>query len=171
MLNQPKKKKKYLKRKTVSAVDAETQKKLKLKEHLAMCRVKSAAVRKAKADEKKKNKRPVGRPKKQKLPVDEPKHEIVQPLDTIQETAEDKTEEEIFKSKEPAKLIQVLETPKLIPTPEAPPPQPNPTPSAGFDMDMLLNKMDERMNEKLKKFHTPVGQPYTTATPTRCYGY
>ena len=41
-------------------------KKLKLKEHLAKCRAKSVEVRKAKALEKKANKKPVGRPKRVK---------------------------------------------------------------------------------------------------------
>lgn len=44
------------------------QKKKSLKEHLARCRVKSIETRKAKAEEKKKNKKPRGRPKKVKDP-------------------------------------------------------------------------------------------------------
>ena len=107
--------------KQVEPSNAETEKKLKLKEHLARCREKSAVVRKAKATEKKKNKRPVGRPKKVKDPMNnikmvvEPETIKEEPLDTIQEDAEDKTEVEIFKQKD--KLIQVLETPELIPPP------------------------------------------------------
>ena len=143
--------------KQVEPSNAETEKKLKLKEHLARCREKSAVVRKAKATEKKKNKRPVGRPKKVKDPMNnikmvvEPEPETIkeEPLDTIQEDAEDKTEVEIFKQKD--KLIQVLETPELIPRP--PPPVPKAQPS--FDMDMLLNKFDQRMNDKLKAFQVP----------------
>ena len=40
------------------------QKSKNLKEHLARCREKSIATRRAKAEEKKKNKKPRGRPKK-----------------------------------------------------------------------------------------------------------
>tara|TARA_R110002074_G_scaffold314892_2_gene485256 strand:- start:1110 stop:1889 length:780 start_codon:yes stop_codon:yes gene_type:complete len=136
--------------------DDESEKKMKLKEHLARCRVKSAEVRKAKATEKKKNKRPVGRPKKVKeqninmeVSLDNNQNDLMdkdQPLDSIQEQAEDKDEVEIFKQKD--KLIQVLETPELIP-----PPVPKAQPA--FDMDMLLNKFDERMNDKLKAFQVP----------------
>ena len=46
------------------------QKKQSLKEHLARCRVKSIATRKAKAEERKKNKKPRGRPKKVKENVE-----------------------------------------------------------------------------------------------------
>jgi len=138
--------------------DAESEKKLKLKEHLKMCREKSAITRKANALEKKKNKRPVGRPKKVKSSMPTTSGivmEVEEPLDTIQEQAEDKNETEIFKSGKPTtsgivkdKLIQVVETPELIP-----PPVPKAQPS--FDMDMLLNKFDERMDTRLKAFQVP----------------
>ena len=131
---------------------AEDEKKLKLKEHLKMCREKSAKVRKEKAQEKKKNKRPVGRPKK----VKEPKPNInmvveqtpvveEEPLDHIQEQAEDKTEVEIFKPE-----LKTIPEDKVL---EPPPPVPKAQPV--FDMDMLLNKFDERMNDKLKAFQVP----------------
>ena len=136
---------------------AEDDKKLKLKEHLKMCREKSAKVRKEKAQEKKKNKRPVGRPKKVKEPkqninmVVDPEPSIEEPLDHIEEQAEDKTEVEIFKSGKPTTSGIVLET---IPEDKVlPPPVPQAQPS--FDMDMLLNKFDERMNDKLKAFQVP----------------
>jgi len=45
----------------------EEKKKHDLKAHLAKCREKSIAVRKAKAEQKKKEKRPVGRPRKKKV--------------------------------------------------------------------------------------------------------
>lgn len=142
--------------------DAESEKKLKLKEHLKMCREKSAKVRKEKAQEKKKNKRPVGRPKKVKDPkpninmvVEQTPVVEEEPLETIQEEAEDKDETEIFKQKD--KLIQVLETPELIP-----PPVPKAQPA--FDMDMLLNKFDERINQKLKGFQVPT--PPTQQAPS-----
>ena len=128
---------------------AEDDKKLKLKEHLKKCREKSAEVRKAKAQEKKKNKRPVGRPKKVKDPkpninmvvAEEPA--IEDPLESIEEQAEDKTEVEIFKPE-----LETIPEDKVLP-----PPVPKAQPA--FDMDMLLNKFDERMNEKLKAFQVP----------------
>tara|TARA_R110002074_G_scaffold8831_2_gene35708 strand:+ start:1213 stop:1905 length:693 start_codon:yes stop_codon:yes gene_type:complete len=55
-------------------------KKERLKEHLARCRVKSAEVRKAKKAEKQANKKPRGRPKKLKeplLPVVEEENQVV----------------------------------------------------------------------------------------------
>ncbi len=149
---------------TTSGIVAETEKKIKLKEHLAMCRKKSAEVRKAKATEKKKNKRPVGRPKKVKssTPITPTTNEIVMeveekttedPLEAIEEQAEDKTEVEIFKSGKPTTsgIVPELET-----IPEATPmPPPVPKAQPAFDMDMLLNKFDERMNDKLKAFQVP----------------
>ena len=128
---------------------AEDDKKLKLKEHLKKCREKSAEVRKAKAQEKKKNKRPVGRPKKVKEPkpninmvvAEEPT--IEDPLESIEEQAEDKTEVEIFKPE-----LESIPEDKVLP-----PPVPKAQPV--FDMDMLLNKFDERMNDKLKAFQVP----------------
>jgi len=140
--------------------NVETDKKLKLKEHLKMCREKSAITRKANALEKKKNKRPVGRPKKVKnnVVMEVEQREATEPLDTIQEHAEDKNETEIFKSGKPTtsgivkdKLIQVVETPELIPAPLPPVPKAQPA----FDMDMLLNKFDERMDSRLKAFQVP----------------
>ena len=109
---------------------AEDEKKLKLKEHLKKCREKSAEVRKAKAQEKKKNKRPVGRPKKVKEPkqninmevsLDNNQNDIMekeQPLDHIQEQAEDKTEVEIFKPE-----LKTIPEDKVL---EPPPPQAQP---------------------------------------------
>ena len=133
---------------------AETEKKIKLKEHLARCRAKSAEVRKAKATEKKKNKRPVGRPKKVKIstPTTPTTNGIVMeveeqtkedPLEAIEEQAEDKTEVEIFKPE-----LETIPEDKVLP-----PPVPKAQPV--FDMDMLLNKFDERMNDKLKAVQVP----------------
>ena len=132
-----------------NSAEAEDDKKLKLKEHLKMCREKSAKVRKEKAQEKKKNKRPVGRPKKVKEPkpninmvvAEEPT--IEDPLESIEEQAEDKTEVEIFKPE-----LETIPEDKVLP-----PPVPKAQPV--FDMDMLLNKFDERMNDKLKAFQVP----------------
>ena len=129
--------------------NSEDDKKLKLKEHLKMCREKSAKVRKEKAQEKKKNKRPVGRPKKVKEPkaninmVVSEEPTIEDPLESIEEQAEDKTEVEIFKPE-----LETIPEDKVLP-----PPVPKAQPV--FDMDMLLNKFDERMNDKLKAFQVP----------------
>ena len=132
---------------------AEDEKKLKLKEHLKMCREKSAKVRKEKAQEKKKNKRPVGRPKKVKEPkpninmvVEQTPVAEEDPLESIQEQAEDKTEVEIFNPE--TKRLETIPEDKVLP-----PPVPKAQPV--FDMDMLLNKFDERMNDKLKAFQVP----------------
>tara|TARA_R110001592_G_scaffold108746_3_gene303850 strand:+ start:170 stop:946 length:777 start_codon:yes stop_codon:yes gene_type:complete len=140
---------------------AEDEKKLKLKEHLKMCREKSAKVRKEKAQEKKKNKRPVGRPKKVKDPKPNINMVVEQtpvveedPLESIEEQAEDKTEVEIFNPE--TKRLETIPEDKALP-----PPVPKAQPT--FDMDMLLNKFDERMNEKLKAFQVP--EPIATPPP------
>tara|TARA_R110000744_G_scaffold275748_3_gene388567 strand:+ start:765 stop:1562 length:798 start_codon:yes stop_codon:yes gene_type:complete len=123
-------------------------KKIKLKEHLAKCRAKSAEVRKAKALEKKANKKPVGRPKRATenvvLTVEQSADHA--PQAPAEEPAEEPAvaEDEIFNSK-----TKRLETIK-----ESPPPTNNTSEAKStnnmFDMDMMLNKIDERMNEKLK---------------------
>jgi hypothetical protein len=121
------------------------EKKMKLKEHLAKCRLKSAEVRKAKALEKKVNKKPVGRPKRvaEKMVLD---IEDTPPVSHL--TAKDNTEEEIFV---PAvKVLPTIKEDKEL----SPPPTNN-----MFDMDMMLNKFDERMNQKLKAFQTPAPPP------------
>ena len=84
----------------------EEKKKHDLKAHLAKCREKSIAVRKAKAEQKKKEKRPVGRPRKKKvveeaipLPVTQDTEEVepnrvVEEPKEIQETRRVKSVEE-----------------------------------------------------------------------------
>ena len=122
-------------------------KKLKLKEHLAKCRLKSAEVRKAKALEKKANKKPVGRPKRvaEKMVLD---IEDTPPVSHL--TAKDNTEEEIF-----VPAVKVMPTIKEEEDKVLTPPPSNNM----FDMDMMLNKFDERMDQKLKAFQTPTPQP------------
>ena len=134
------------------------EKKMKLKEHLAKCRLKSAEVRKAKALEKKANKKPVGRPKRvaEKMVLD---IEDTPPVSHL--TAKDNTEEEIFV---PAvKVMPTIKEDKQSKNPTdkqsnhtdkelSPPPPPS---NSMFDMDMMFNKIDERMNQKLKAFHQP----------------
>ena len=124
------------------------EKKMKLKEHLAKCRLKSAEVRKAKALEKKANKKPVGRPKRvaEKMVLDiedtppVSQEEIFVPAVKVMPTIkEDKQSKPTDK--------QSNHTDKEL----SPPPPTN----SMFDMDMMLNKFDERMNQKLKAFHQP----------------
>ena len=130
------------------------EKKMKLKEHLAKCRLKSAEVRKAKALEKKANKKPVGRPKRvaEKMVLD------------IEDTPAPVSQEEIF-----VPAVKVMPTiiedkqsnhtdKQSKPTDKELSPPPPPTNSM-FDMDMMLNKFDERMNQKLKAFQTPAPPP------------
>ncbi len=126
-----------------------------------MCREKSAKVRKEKAQEKKKNKRPVGRPKKVKEPkpninmvVEQTPVAEEDPIESIQEQAEDKTEVEIFNPE--TKRLETIPEDNTLPQP---PPVPKAQPA--FDMDMLLNKFDERMNDKLKAFQVPAPQQQT----------
>jgi len=116
-------------------VFVETDKKKKLKEHLAKCREKSALVRKAKAQEKKANKKGVGRPKKsvEKKVVEEEQEE------------EEEEEEEVFKEQPKQKIDK------------KPPPQ--------FDIEDLFNKFDERMNKKLEQFKTPPAPIPTPTPP------
>ena len=118
------------------------EKKMKLKEHLAKCRLKSAEVRKAKALEKKANKKPVGRPKRvaEKMVLD------------IEDTPPPVSQEEIFV---PAvKVMPTIKEDKQSNHTDKELSPPPPTNSM-FDMDMMLNKFDERMNQKLKAFHQP----------------
>ena len=100
-------------------------KKQKLKDHLAKCREKSAIVRKAKKEEKERNKvhKPRGRPKK------------VNVLDDV-------VEEEDVLSGNPSTPNDFQEIPKQIPK-EIPKQINN-----GIDMDLLLNKLDDRINTR-----------------------
>ena len=141
--------------KKAKEANVDDDKKLKLKEHLAKCRAKSAEVRKAKAAEKKANKKPVGRPKQVKFKenvvlanevAEEP--QVEQPAD--KQSSKSNDEEEIFTQ---AKLKTIKEDKVLSPISE-----PTPT-NAMFDMDMMLNKFDERMDQKLKAFERPTQPP------------
>ncbi len=104
-------------------------KKQKLKDHLAKCREKSAIVRKAKKEEKERNKvqKPRGRPKK------------VNVLDDV-------VEEEDVLSGNPIVPNDFQEIPKQIikEIPKEIPKQIN----NGIDMDLLLNKLDDRINTR-----------------------
>tara|TARA_R110000772_G_scaffold103790_1_gene205021 strand:- start:251 stop:1003 length:753 start_codon:yes stop_codon:yes gene_type:complete len=135
--------------KTSAEVD---DKKLKLKEHLAKCRAKSVEVRKAKALEKKANKKPVGRPKRVKENVVMEVAEQAEQSEPKVEQSEPANEVEIFNSKT-KRLETIIEDKVLTPTPS----------NNMFDMDMMLNKFDERMDQKLKAFQTPT--PQSTPQP------
>ena len=104
-------------------------KKQKLKDHLAKCREKSAIVRKAKKEEKERNKvqKPRGRPKK------------VNVLDDV-------VEEENSDVIAPSTPNDFQEIPKQI-TKEIPKEIPKQI-NNGIDMDLLLNKLDDRINTR-----------------------
>ena len=126
--------------------NVDDEKKMKLKEHLAKCRAKSAEVRKAKALEKKANKKPVGRPKQVKQNV---VMEVAEPK--VEEQSEPANEVEIFNSK--TKRLETIIEDKVI---EPSISEAKPSTNNMFDMDMMLNKFDERMNEKLKAFQSSI---------------
>tara|TARA_R110000737_G_scaffold74173_5_gene103181 strand:+ start:505 stop:1263 length:759 start_codon:yes stop_codon:yes gene_type:complete len=129
--------------------NVDDEKKMKLKEHLAKCRAKSAEVRKAKALEKKANKKPVGRPKqvKQNVVLDIDEHPEQSKVEQV-EQSEPANEVEIFNSK--TKRLETIIEDKVIEPPST---------NNMFDMDLMLNKFDERMNEKLKAFQIPNTTP------------
>ena len=127
----------------------EDKKKLDLKAHLAKCREKSLAVRRAKAEERKKNKKPRGRPKKENVKMElEEKEQTLDDGTKVKWAEEKKEPEKVFnKPKSDLDNIQndVME-------------KDQPKSNAMFDMDMLLNKLDERMDAKLKQFAPPPKQ-------------
>ena len=131
------------------------EKKQKLKDHLAVCRKKSAEVRKAKKEERIANKRPRGRPKKE-VAFKEPNVK----LEVITEELDDgtkvkyPTEKEIFK--EPVEEVEVE------------PPAPA---STGFDMDMLLSKLDERIDNKFNAFKPIAPAPVNETQPPQYFKY
>ena len=145
-INEPEKEEKEIfekKEPTKAIAKNDDEKKMKLKEHLAKCRAKSAEVRKAKALEKKANKKPVGRPKL----VKENRTMEVEPVAPIKQDEEPVQEVEIFNP-----TTKRLET--IIEDKPIEPPSNN-----MFDMDMMLNKFDERMDQKLKAFQIPSATP------------
>jgi hypothetical protein len=118
--------------------DKETEKKLALKEHLAKCRQKSIAVRKAKAEEKKRNKKPRGRPKKENMKIEINEEETYDPETHRIE------EKEIFKPKEP-QVASANEPPEQ-------PPDDKPPSNSMFDMEKLFARMDKTIEERLSKY-------------------
>lgn len=103
---------------TKGLTEAEEKKK-SLKEHLSRCREKSIATRKKNAEIKKANKKPRGRPPKKSPLTDEetPEFKPNVNLEVIEEYDEKthRINEVEVEPKKVAPLIQVLETPKLIP--------------------------------------------------------
>ena len=122
--------------------EKESDKKLALKEHLARCRQKSIAVRKAKAEERKKNKKPRGRPKKENMKIEINDEETYDPKTHRIE------EKEIFKEKEPQLATE------NTPPPETPPDDKPPSNSM-FDMEKLFERMDKTISEKMKAYAPP----------------
>ena len=109
--------------------------KQKLRERLAKAREKSLAVRKAKAEEKKKNKKPVGRPKKGKeetetpplldkpseQPKEEPKNEVVMEIKEEKSPIDKPTKQQhIDYDKIINGLYEKMKPSKPIPIPEKP---------------------------------------------------
>ena len=129
----------------------ETDKKLALKEHLAKCRQKSLEVRKAKAEEKKKNKRPRGRPKKENINME------IRPNPEPQPDPSRPTEKEIF-VKEEIKTNEAF-------TP--PPPQSH----SMFDMEMLLSKIDDRLDKRFENFKPPTQPTPNEKEPPQYFKY
>ena len=137
------------------------EKKMKLKEHLAKCRLKSAEVRKAKALEKKANKKPVGRPKRV---ADKQSNNPTDKMVLDIEDTPPVSQEEIFVPavkgmptiKEDKQSNHTDKQSNHTDKELSPPPPPT---NSMFDMDMMLNKFDERMNQKLKAFQTPAPPP------------
>lgn len=134
----------------VKEVSKEDEKKIKLREHLARCREKSAKVRAEKKAERIANKKPRGRPKK----VKESNLDMsVKPIEEIS-TPEPIPPKEVEVFNQEKKRIETIEIPQQIETPKAP------ASNSMFDMDMLLNKIDERMDTRLKNFKPPPQQSY-----------
>jgi len=136
--------------------NAEDQKKIKLKEHLAKCRQKSIAVRKAKALEKKANKKPRGRPKKVKEE---------QPVVNLQSLPEPVVEQKL-------PTIPENEVFKGLPKAENTPPENNfdtiqndvmekeqPPPPPSFNVDDLWSKMSSKIDEKFASVSAPIPIP------------
>ena len=123
-------------------------KKLKLKQHLAECRKKSIIVRKAKAQEKKLNKKPRGRPRKVKEDTIPPVNIDSLPKPVIEKTLETIPETEVFEQQD--------QVPVESSTP--PPMQELPPSNSNFDIDDLWSKMSLKMDEKFKSF-TPQAVP------------
>ena len=151
------------------------EKKQKLKDHLAKCREKSMAVRKAKKEEKLANKKPVGRPATKAKPKKEeeiPATYQPAPEYVSSEEEEEEEEEEVFTPKPKSKAVK---KPKAKSTSETmdydrladmvasklrPPSQPQAPPSNNFgfgnyeQMRAYENKIRDEERNKYQVEHT-----------------
>ena len=123
------------------------EKKQRLSEHLARCRVKSAEVRAAKKAEKQANKKPRGRPKKVKEPV-APTEEVV--LEVIEKPLKE------FKEEEPKQNSQQIDYEKLTNMLAAKMRPPTPTPTAKVTPPPPQQKLVNNQ-EQLGNFLTQFG--------------
>ena len=130
--------------------EPEPDKKLKLKEHLAKCRVKSIEVRKANKEAKLLNKKPRGRPKKNTEAQLQPVPNIDSlPEPVMEEVQEPIKEEEVFKN-------EVVEKPSGYK---------NTNTSQSINIDDLWGKLSNKMDEKFKSFSTPKAEPQLELQP------
>jgi len=130
------------------------EKKLKLKAHLAKCREKSAIVRKQKAQERKANKKPVGRPRKKKVIEEEP---VVEEPEELEEEPEEEIEEEPEED-------SVFKAPKTKTKPK-PKPKSSPLSQPPLDIESLFQQFDKRFEDKLAPFITRQQIPIPTTAP------
>ena len=138
------------------------EKKQKLKDHLAKCREKSMAVRKAKKEEKLANKKPVGRPatkakpkKEEEIPTTyQPAPEYV----SSEEEEEEEQEEEVFTEKPKPKPKQ-----KAIKKPQA---YKNVATSETMDYDRLADMVASKLRPP-----APAQAPTYHEPPSNNFGF
>ena len=140
-------------------VEPVDEKKQKLKDHLAKCREKSMAVRKAKKEEKLANKKPVGRPATKAKPKKEeaiPTTYQPAPEYVSSEEEEEEQEEEVFTEKPKPKPKQ-----KVIKKPQA---YKNVATSETMDYDRLADMV-------ASKLRPPVQAPTYHEPPSNNFGF
>ena len=145
----------------------EDDKKLKLKEHLAKCRQKSIEVRRAKAIEKKANKRPRGRPRKEKQ-EEQPKANLQSlPEPVVEENLPPTEEKEIFKEvkqtlddgTEVKYAVSLDDQQNDVMEKEQPVQQPQ------LNMDDIWSKLSSKIDEKLSSLPKAEPQNVVSQTP------
>ncbi len=143
----------------------EDDKKLKLKEHLARCRQKSIEVRRAKAEEKKKNKKPRGRPRKVKQ-EEQPEANVQSlPEPVIEKNLPPPEEKEIFKEvkqtlddgTEVKYAVSLDEQQNDVMEKDQPVKQPQ------LNMDDIWSKLSSKIDEKMSSLPKP--EPIQVQTP------
>lgn len=136
----------------------EDDKKLKLKEHLARCRQKSIEVRRAKAIEKKANKKPRGRPRKEKQ-EEQPKANIQSlPEPVVEKSLPPPEEKEIFKEVKQT-LDDGTEVKYAVSSDEKPQNVVSQQPQ--LNMDDIWSKLSSKIDEKFSSI--PDASSTTTA--------